>query len=349
MALTRKVTVKEEFSRVPGFGWLFGTYTVEKEVEEVIQALNDHDVAKDGETKESGSTSSVTAALEAGVEAHKATVIADPLPEAKNPLEPFYTKLEEASQRLNKLIDDWVKREASYIAGENSDEEIHDHLKKCLEESEDTHKSLAAQFFAQIKSIFVSAKDTLQDEITDAVKLHIRPIEDHIRKLIKESHGKSEAERRETAIHVARATIRLLNDAKALMGDIKHDIEQRVLREARAEATASIIINAAIYFIDQVTGIPFPYLNFDCTERYEHGIDDSTKEEQAETFEVIADVVGLSDRCAAEFNDLEAAATTPANTGNSVFSKPGLPKNDRKADAEIEQGAALRSSLTNFN
>ncbi len=112
-------------------------------------------------------------------------------------------------------------------------------------------------------------------EIDEAVKMHIKPLHEHIANILKDAQdeGKSEDERRELAIHASNAYILLAVDTNSLFGNIEHDIEQRVNREAKLEATTSILINAAIYLIDQISGIPFPYVSFDCTERYAHSLD----------------------------------------------------------------------------
>lgn len=333
----KKMMVSEP--RVYGLGWLIGYVQKEVEVEEKIEEK------KDGanNNNDASTTSSVTSALAAGVDAQKeATTLMDPLPDPKNPLEPFYKKIEEESAHMERVKDEWIKHKINYIKGEKPHPD-HDHAAECPVETADKAKSAASNFFSQIRDIFLNAHDSLEEKIDEAVKMHIKPLHEHIAKLLEESQkeGKSDDERRELAIHAANAYIRLAVDTNSLLGNIKHDIEQRVYREGKMESTASIIINAAIYLIDQITGIPFPFLNFDCTERYAHSLDNQIVDEEAKVLELVGAVEGLSEQGARVFADLEQ---TPANTGNSMFSGA---KNDSVAAAleeQKEERSALRAS-----
>src|SRR3990167_8463543 len=103
--MLRKKTVKVQESKFYGLGWLIGYKEVEKEIEELV----------DDASKDNSSTSTVTSAFAAGVEAQKdAAILMDPLPDAKNPLEPFYKRLEEESAHMELLKDEWIKHKIHY-------------------------------------------------------------------------------------------------------------------------------------------------------------------------------------------------------------------------------------------
>lgn len=334
---TKTVKVKEP--RIYGLGWLIGYVEVEKEVEEVEEVLAETAAHKDEPAKDNDSTSQVTSALAAGVEAQKeSTTLTDPLPDPKNPLEPFYKKLEEESAHMERLKDEWIKHKINYIKGEKPHPE-HDHAAECPIETADKAKSAASNFFAQIRDIFLNARDSLEEKIDEAVKMHIKPLHEHIAKILKDAQdeAKTEDERRELAIHAANAYILLAADTNSLFGNIRHDIEQRVAREAKLESTTSILVNAAIYLIDQITGIPFPYLSFDCTERYAHSLDNQIVVQEVEALELAGAVEGLSEQGARIFADLEQ---TPVKTGNSLFALSANDNNAAKNDLKDAQEQA---------
>jgi len=269
--------------------------------------------------------------------------LAEPLPEPTNPLEPFYNRLTAAEKELDTQEGGWDAHIANYMRYEQPHPGT-DHASECkIEALAAKTKSNAGLFFDMIKAIFESARDNMQAQIDEALIMHLNPLREHIASLIKEGNdpAKSESERRDLAIHAGRANILLIAELRALLGKIQHDLEERTKREARIESTVLLILNIAIYTIGKIVGLPIPSLNSDCTERFQHLIDNASKGQQVEVRELVAEVEGLSAQTVAAFQDLE---TMPANSGHSVFSSRPVLNDAQAPAAEEEARHALRNS-----
>lgn len=173
----------------------------------------------------------------------------------------------------------------------------HVHQADCTKEM-DHNKSALKEFFEKFTEFFHSAKTAMDDQLRQEMDSHVVALEAHLEHLMNKAQEAEGDARRDAHMHICNAAIVMLDELHNLTTNFSSEIAECIKDEQLLEQKAQIMINAGIYYVQNLLNIIIPPVDIEFGEEYLNFLGRELQEPESRYLAGVAQAEGMLDKAA---------------------------------------------------
>lgn len=217
---------------------------------------------------------------------------------------PATSEIEQLKDMLNKQHEEILRQRAVWferlqlLSKLDSVHPDHMHQADCTQAMQ--HNASAMQeFFKKFAEFFHTAKSAMDNQIAKEMDGHIVSLQAHMEHLMRQAQSvDSDDARRDAYMHISNAAMVMLDELSNLTTNFTDEIEECIKDEALLEQKAQVLVNAGIYYIQNLLNIIIPPVDIQFGEEYLNFLGRELEEPENRYLEGVAQAEGMLDKAA---------------------------------------------------